>query len=142
MNSMTERELEVDRVRRNTDNQTLSRIDQQIEDRIKYYQNQPPEVIERRISELDMEWDTERVLETNASSLALAGLVLGTVGSRRWFWLTGGVLGFLLQHAIQGWCPPLPMIRLLGVRTRSEIDREKFALMRLLEHARKTEKAA
>ena len=36
--------------------------------------------------------------------------------------------GFLFQHATQGWCPPVPLFRKLGVRTRSEIDREKYAL--------------
>jgi hypothetical protein len=35
---------------------------------------------------------------------------------------------FLLQHAREGWCPPLPAFRRLGVRTRQEIDAEKYAL--------------
>jgi hypothetical protein len=38
------------------------------------------------------------------------------------------VLGFFAQHAIQGWCPPLPLFRKLGYRTRKEIDKEKYAL--------------
>jgi hypothetical protein len=38
------------------------------------------------------------------------------------------VLSFLLLHSIQGWCPPVPVLRRLGVRTRREIDRELFAL--------------
>jgi hypothetical protein len=37
---------------------------------------------------------------------------------------------FLLQHGLQGWCPPLPVLRRLGVRTQREIDAEKYALMR------------
>jgi len=36
---------------------------------------------------------------------------------------------FLLQHGMQGWCPPLPILRRLGVRTRGEIDREKYELL-------------
>jgi hypothetical protein len=32
------------------------------------------------------------------------------------------------MHAVQGWCPPVPVLRKMGIRTRSEIDREKFAL--------------
>jgi hypothetical protein len=39
--------------------------------------------------------------------------------------------GFLLKHAVSGWCPPVPLLRRLGVRTRSELDREKFALKAL-----------
>ena len=38
---------------------------------------------------------------------------------------------FLFQHAIQGWCPPVPIFRRLGVRTRDEINREKYALKAL-----------
>jgi hypothetical protein len=38
------------------------------------------------------------------------------------------VLPFLFQHAVQGWCPPVPLFRRLGVRTRKEIDAEKYAL--------------
>jgi hypothetical protein len=45
--------------------------------------------------------------------------------------LTGTVGFFLLQHALQGWCPPLPIIRALGVRTAEEISAEKAVLKRM-----------
>jgi len=35
---------------------------------------------------------------------------------------------FLLQHAVQGWCPPLTVFRRLGFRTAGEIARERYAL--------------
>jgi hypothetical protein len=38
------------------------------------------------------------------------------------------VAGFLLQHAVQGWCPPVPVFRRLGFRTQTEIDYERYAL--------------
>ena len=38
------------------------------------------------------------------------------------------VAGFLLQHAVQGWCPPVPVFRRLGFRTANEIDAERYAL--------------
>jgi hypothetical protein len=41
------------------------------------------------------------------------------------------VFTFLAQHALQGWCPPIPVIRRLGVRTRAEIERERNALKAL-----------
>jgi hypothetical protein len=41
------------------------------------------------------------------------------------------VTAFLLQHALQGWCPPVPVFRRLGVRTTAEIDRERYALKAL-----------
>jgi hypothetical protein len=78
--------------------------------------------------QLDKEWDIERVLEVNASSLALTGLVLGLTVNKRWLALPGIILAFLVQHGLQGWCPPVPLLRRLGVRTRHETDREKYAL--------------
>ena len=84
--------------------------------------------IELRLAELDREWDIERTLEANAASVALLGLGLGTFVNRRWYLLPAFVAGFLLQHALQGWCPPVPVFRRLGVRTQSEIDYERYAL--------------
>jgi len=43
------------------------------------------------------------------------------------------VTGFLGQHALQGWCPPLTVLRKLKIRTRKEIDFEKYALIQALE---------
>lgn len=117
---------EVDRVRRHTANNTKERIDAKTRRNIR--EHAESRAVDRRIAELEREWDVERTLEANASTLALAGAVLGTTVNRKWFWLTGGVLGFLFQHATSGWCPPLPILRKLGVRTQSEIDQERYAL--------------
>jgi hypothetical protein len=89
------------------------------------------QAIDRRLAELDHEWDIERLLETNASSAVLIGCALGAFVSRKFFALPAVVGGFLLQHAIQGWCPPVPLFRRLGVRTQREIDEERFALKAL-----------
>lgn len=70
----------------------------------------------------------ERTLEANAASIALLGLGLGALVSRRFFVLPGVVAGFLLQHAVQGWCPPVPIFRRLGFRTAREIASERYAL--------------
>lgn len=77
----------------------------------------------------------ERMLEVNASMLALTGLALAlaVTVNRKWLLLPGIVLPFLLQHGLQGWCPPLPVLRRLGVRTRGEIDREKYALAKVID---------
>jgi hypothetical protein len=119
---------EADRVRANTEPETLKQIDSSIDQKILYYSTQPKETISQRIQELEREWDIERVLETNASALALTGLLLGLTKSRKYLLLSATVLSFLLLHGVQGWCPPVPLLRKAGVRTRSEIDREKFAL--------------
>ncbi|MFC0134106.1 hypothetical protein CR105_11090 [Massilia eurypsychrophila] len=124
-----------DRVRRSTPQHINERIDREAETSVATFSRQRPHAIERRIAQLDKEWDVERVLEVNASTLALTGLVLGTTVNRRWLLLPAVVLPFLLQHGLQGWCPPLPILRRLGVRTRGEIDREKYALLRALSGA-------
>jgi hypothetical protein len=95
------------------------------------YAAQGPAAIDRRLAELDREWDIERLLETNASSLVGAGCLMGAFVSRKFFVLPALVGGFLLQHAVQGWCPPIPLFRRLGVRTQREIDEERFALKAL-----------
>ena len=87
--------------------------------------------IDWRLSELDEEWDVERTIEANASSIVLAGLGLGAFVDRRFYLVPAAVAGFLLQHAIQGWCPPIPILRRLGFRTQTEIDEERYALKML-----------
>jgi hypothetical protein len=121
-----------DRVRRSTAEELNEKIDQVTDSNIQSYVNSSHAVIQKRIQELDEEWDIERVLEVNASSLALTGFTLGVTVNRKWLALPAVVMAFLLQHGIQGWCPPLPILRRLGVRTRGEIDREKYALKALL----------
>lgn len=83
--------------------------------------------IDRRLEELDEEWDIERTLITNAAALGLVGVGLSLL-DRRWLILSGVVGAFLLQHGLQGWCPPLPLFRAAGVRTRDEIEEERYAL--------------
>lgn len=123
--------FELERVRRNTSPSVNRQIDEKTAANIHYYAEQPRAVLSRRIAELQTEWDIERVLETNASILALSGLTLGVTVNRKWLALSGTVLGFLLMHGLDGWCPPVPVLRRLGVRTRSEIDAEIFALRQL-----------
>ncbi|HZR15879.1 MAG TPA: DUF2892 domain-containing protein [Verrucomicrobiae bacterium] len=117
-----------DRVRAQTKPEINRRIDRELEQRLRFYAVQDKATISERLAELDREWDIERALEANAASVSLLGVILGTASSRKWFVLPVIVGGFLLQHAIQGWCPPVPVLRRLGVRTRLEIEQERYAL--------------
>jgi len=86
------------------------------------------ENIEKRMKALNREWDIERVLEANASSLVVIGTLLGAF-LNPWFYLIPFLVGgFLLQHAVQGWCPPVRLFRRLGFRTHAEIASEYYAL--------------
>jgi hypothetical protein len=91
-----------------------------------------PAAIHARLRELDREWDIERAIETNASTLIVLGSVLALAVHRRFAIVPAIVGGFLLQHAIQGWCPPIPILRHLGVRTMGEISNERQALVKRL----------
>ena len=86
------------------------------------------DAIEAQLATLEGEWDIERTLEVNASSIALIGLTLSLIASRRFLALPVAVAIFLLQHAVDGWCPPLPWFRRRGVRTRTEIEEERYIL--------------
>jgi hypothetical protein len=121
----------VDRVPINTADIYNERIRQDAERRVAQCARLGRSAIDQRLAELDQEWDIERRLEFNAASAVLVGSTLGFLVDRRFFLFPIAVGGFLLQHAVQGWCPPVPVFRAWGVRTQSEIDEEKYALKAL-----------
>lgn len=121
----------VDRVPLNTADIYNEHIRQDAERRVAQCARLGKAAIDKRLEELDQEWDIERRIETNAATAVLVGSTLGFLVDRRFFLLPVVVGGFLLQHAIQGWCPPVPIFRSMGVRTQSEIDEEKYALKAL-----------
>lgn len=116
------------RVPRNTAADINSRIQEQTRENVARYANAGAAAIDRRLQELDAEWDIERTLEANAASVVLIGSALAATVDRRLIAIPAIVGGFLLQHAIQGWCPPLSVFRRMGVRTQTEIDEERMAL--------------
>jgi hypothetical protein len=121
-----------DRVRNSTAAELNIHIDLVTNRNIQYYSTRPAWEVKKRILALEKEWDVERVLEVNASTLALTGLLLGLTVNKKWLALPAVVLPFLLQHGLQGWCPPLPVLRRMGIRTQDEIDREKYSLLQNL----------
>jgi hypothetical protein len=136
MSRLTTFPYDNDRVRSHTRPETQHRIDERTDHNILFFGEQPTDTIRERLRALDREWDVERVLEANAAALALTGVAMGAVVGRRWLWVPATVLGFLLLHATQGWCPPLPVLRAKGVRTRGEIERERIALLQRLQARR------
>lgn len=116
------------RVPLHTDQETNEHIRRQIEAHVAYYAAHDRRLLDIRLQELEREWDIERVLEANAATISLIGISLARFVSRRWLILPAAVGAFLLQHAVQGWCPPVALFRKLGVRTQREIDEERYAL--------------
>ena len=121
----------VERVPQHTAKHVNQEIRRQTEERVARCAAAGREAIDRRLAELDHEWDIERTLEANAATLTAVGAGLALLSDRRFALVPLVVGSFLLQHAIQGWCPPLPVFRRLGYRTQSEIDYERYALKSL-----------
>lgn len=82
-----------DRVRNATAAEINIHIDLVTNRSIQHFLGQPAWEVKKRILALEKEWDIERVLEVNASTLAFTGLVLG---------LTLNKNGFCFQ---QSYCP-------------------------------------
>ena len=116
------------RVQENTCPETNRQIQRQIEMNVEHFAGASDAQIVQRLRELDEEWTIERALEANAASLCVAGVGLGFTANRAFFLVPGIVGAFLLQHALQGWCPPLSLFRRMGFRTATEIDTERYAL--------------
>lgn len=116
------------RVSGNTAEKINRRIRREMRDRVAICAQEGGEAIDRRLRELDEEWDIERAIEAMASSFTLATLLLALTVNRRFLLFPVAVASFLLQHAVQGWCPPIPVLRRLGFRTADEISHERYAL--------------
>lgn len=117
-----------ERVRCSTTAAANRRIAAQIERNVQRFANATAEEIDERLRELEREWDVERMLATAMSLQVLVGFVLGMLVDRRWHRWSAIVAGFLLLHALHGWCPPLLFLRPLGFRTSAEITEEMNAL--------------
>ena len=120
--------LSNDRVRRNTADEINRQIDLKTNDNIRQYTTLDSGAIRGRIAELNREWDIERALEVASGLNVLIGLALGLTVNKRWLLLSAISSAFLVQHTLQGWCPPLPVFRRFGIRTKDEINKEKNAL--------------
>lgn len=120
------------RVAYHTCNKTNKIIRDKAIDCIDTYKDSDESILSDKIEKLNHEWDTERVLETNAASAVILGSLIGYKKNKSCLFLMTGAVGlFLLQHALQGWCPPLPIIRKMGVRTAEEINNEKIVLKKI-----------
>jgi hypothetical protein len=121
-----------ERVKQHTDPVVNEEISRAMHDRLAWLAEKGPQAIERRLRELDAEWDIERVLEANFAGVVLLFSYLGRRVHRSFFLLPAIAAGFMLQHVASGWCPPLPFLRRIGVRTMKEIESERNALRSLL----------
>jgi hypothetical protein len=108
-----------------------ARIRHQIEASVDKMASAEPGQIDRRLAELDEEWDVERVIGAVAPTGTLLWLLVGLRVNRKLLAIPILIQGFVLFHALEGWLPPLALFRWLGFRTSAEIDHERNALKAL-----------
>lgn len=120
------------KVNKATPDHINQKIERETEARINSFKRQEPEAIKERMLELEHEWDTERVVEVSMAAVALTSSFLAFTTSKKWAFLGATASLFMLQHTLQGWCPPVALIRRKGIRTPNEIELEKQALENLL----------
>jgi hypothetical protein len=132
-----------DRVREHSAQHVNRRIARDIEISVQHYTREGRDSVQRRLAELDREWDIDRVLMANFALIggATYGVGLARYAHGSWWsgrrtgllYLLGAQLGFVLMHASIGWCPPTAIWRRLGVRTKTEIDVERSLLEAAIE---------
>jgi len=120
-----------ERVRSSTSPSQNEKIDRETKANLAQYKDLDSGAIQERLKELDKKWDIERTLMFNAATLSLTGALLAIFVNRKWAIMPAVVTSFLIQHTLQGWCPPLPLFRAMGIKSREELDREKYALKAL-----------
>ena len=97
-----------------------------------------PHAIRARLWALDREWHVDRALMAVFSVLGAVTAHRSFQAVRRGHRLSGWralfwtQMGFLLHHAIRGWCPPVSVLRRLGFRSEKEIAAERTALEKRL----------
>ena len=121
-----------DRVRNMSTESANRRIDARTRDSIERTSAAGRAAIERRVTELQQEWDIDRVLVVNFATIVFAQL-LAAHKDRRWLWGPLVQTPFLFMHATIGWCPPVLWFRPLGFRTCFEIQAEREELLKRLD---------
>lgn len=117
-----------DRVPMNTEPEVNERLRRQTDERLRVLELLGGDAIDRRLEELDEEWDIERVIEAESASMILLGTVLGGAVNEKFYALSAFAGAMVLLHGIQGWYPWLPVLRRLGFRTATEILDERREL--------------
>lgn len=122
-----------DRVRNHSPKVFNKEIDKQSDYIIKTTIQRGSFAIRERLLQLDKEWDIDRALLAFFSTTFVAQLGLSVKRKSHRFSIIPFIQSaFLLMYATYGWCPPVPMLRKMGFRTRFEIQAEREELLNAL----------
>ncbi|PTL80535.1 hypothetical protein [Vitiosangium sp. GDMCC 1.1324] len=124
--------MSTDAVRSHTPEVVNRKIDERVERCVRHMaERMDRAAITRYLEKLESEWDLNRVVTVAMSSVSVLGLLLSEKAGRGWRRVSGVAAGMLLLHGLLGFSPMAELIRAMGVRTRREMDLEKFALKAL-----------
>lgn len=102
-----------------------------VREHIRYYSCLGREAVDRRLEELDREWDLERTVTAGLSGLGAFGLVIGLLGGRSFRLFTWLAVPALFSFSLGRWSPPALLKDGLGIRPRRAIEEERYALKAL-----------
>lgn len=104
-----------------------TKAEQEIQENLNHYYHDRDQIT-LRLAELDEEWDIERLLQAHGAALTLSGVIFGLIADKKWFALPIAASVVLLAGIFQRRSYSYPLLHKLGLRTREEINKEKYAL--------------
>lgn len=99
-----------------------------VKDSVRFYGSLGRAALDERLRALEEEPDLESVTAMALAGAGILGLVLGFLGSRLWRMFAWLSLPLLFAHARDGLKGPGDFLKTLGLRSRREIQEERFAL--------------
>lgn len=122
-----------DRVRKHSPKSFTKDIDMESDYFVKTTIENGAFAIRERLLQLDKEWDIDRALDLLFSTTVATQLALAVKKRNvNFVWLPLIQTAFVFVHATYGWCPPVPLLRKMGFRTRFEIQSEREELLNAL----------
>ena len=105
-----------------------TQVERSIQENLNHYYHDKQE-IEYRLMELDNEMDLESYMQIESSALSIAGTILALTVNKKWLVLPLISSVLQLSNISKKWNKPVRLLsNRLGLRTRGEIEKEKYAL--------------
>ena len=102
-----------------------------VKDSVRFYGSLGSQAVVDRLKALEDEPDLETVATLGLAGMGVLALVFGMLGSRLWRLLAWAVLPLIFAHARGRLAGPGEFLKTLGLRSRKEIEEEKYALKAL-----------
>jgi hypothetical protein len=102
-----------------------------VKDSVRFYGSLGPQAVADRLKALEDEPELETVATLGMAGIGVLALVFGILGSRIWRLLAWAALPLIFAHARGRLSAPGEFLKTLGLRSRKEIEEEKYALKAL-----------